>query len=227
MLVFDSTHSQYEIDPHYLNIKPLLKIWHNDTSPKKGIAKAKLMWLYHMYNPHSPFRDYRNITKSLEIVKSTFPASYLAQKEREFQELIDDANRKNKDIEDFNKKVEQGKDMKEPLEVPDLKLYDPEYDEEMQEAIRWYRDYHLKQTPLWTAYESYKEAMNNLSTIVRDPDSTANDIRIASTELDTIPLKMEKMRQQAVKDEAQQLKVAGDKNIKRSEMLPNDRKKKG
>lgn len=225
MLLFDPHTNLHVIDPHYLTIKPLKKIWDEDKSYKKEIAIARLMWLYHMYNPHSPFRDYRNTTKSMEIVRATFPAAYLQKKEDELKALIEDANRKNKDLSESA--VEKDGEIKKVklVEVPELKIYDPEFDEEMQDAIKWYAS-HLQQTPLWKAYEAYKEGIYNLAKVVADPNKTAQEIRTASQELDTLPLKMERMRQQAVKDEAQTLKTQGDKNIKRSERLPTEKNRK-
>lgn len=215
MLVFDKASSRYFIDPHYLTILPFKRIWDEDKSSNKEIATARLMWIYHMYNPRSPYREYKQDTKSYEIVKDTFPRKFLQQKEKELVELIEEATRKNIDLPEGTEKIE----------IPKLRQYDPEQDSDMEEAISWYLS-HLEKTPLWDAYNSYSAAMYNLSGIIADPESSANDIRIASQELDTLPRKRENMRQQAVKDEAMMLKVQGDKNIKRSERLPEERKRR-
>lgn len=236
MLVFEN--GKYIIDANYLNIIPFNNIWKSDSSKNKEIALAKLMWIYHMYNPHSPFRDYRNAIKSKAIVEATFPTWYIKEKETLLKNKIAEANKKNKDsakemksLEESNKPDDDGAQVKSDNKkiklvfVPTLKLYEPEDDESLEEAIEWYKS-HLRQTPLWTAYESYKEAIYNLSKIVADPQTGASDIKTASNELNTLPKKMEDMRQQAVRDEANLMQIAGDKNIKRGEMLPAEMQRK-
>lgn len=224
MLVFDKATSSYIIDPYYLTINPIKAVYLAEK--KKEIGEAKLIWLYHMFNPHSPYRQYKNSEKSSKIVMDTFPKWYIDQKEKDIQQVIDEATKKNEQLSESavteGGKIEKPK-KKEKVFVPTLRLYDPAEEELMEAAISWYRDYHLKMTPLWNGYHSYKEAIYNLSKIVADPKSSAGDIKTASIELDSLPLKMEKMRQQAEKDEAMQLKVQGDKNIKRSERLDSDR----
>lgn len=207
MLVYDNSRHRFVIDPHYLTIKPLRKIWDSDKSSGKEIATSLLMWLYHMYNPHSPFRDHRNSTKSMAVVDAVFPKAYVEEKLKYIKE-----------------RLEAVKD-NEVAETAKLSVayYSPEDEPGMTAAISWYTS-HLKQTPLWNAYESYKEAMYNLSKIISDPQATASQIRTASQELDTLPLKMEKMRQQAEKDEAQTLKVSGDRHVKRSERIAQEAK---
>jgi hypothetical protein len=181
-----------------------------------------LLWIYHMHNPHSPFRDYKNKDKSGAIIDATFPKDFIDGWEKKVLALIQEAEAKNKDLDAISDTVVEGDEVKPKkkkyLEVPRVRVFDPMEDEDVVEAVAWYTT-HLKQTPLWYSYESYKESMYNLSDIIRKSDSTAQSIRAASQELDTIPLKMEKMKQQAIKDEAVTLKVAGDRNIRRSEML--------
>lgn len=209
MLAYDTKSHRYIIDPHYLSIIPLRAIWDADKSKDKEIATSLLMWLYHMYNPHSPFRDHRNTLKSMAIVESCFPKKYVQEK----LDLI------KADLE----KVPEN-EVKADTEIK-LPVYDPALEPGMDVAIQWYQK-HLKQTPLWNAYEAYKEAMYNLSKIIRDPTANAQSIRTASNELDTLPVKMDKMRQQAEKDEAMTLKVSGDKTVKRGERLEQERKGK-
>lgn len=226
MIVLDSDTGKYVIDPHYLSIIPFGKIMDDDDSLNKVIGTAKLLWIYHMYNPHSPFRDFSNGDKSHSIVEATFPKWFIEQEETSLVKRIEEIQLKNKSIEEFiadtavDEKGEVVLSKKELGFVPKLKIYDPYNDELIVEAADWYRS-HLQKTPLWQAYEAYKEAMYNLSKIISDPESNAASISSASKELDTIPLKMEKMRQQAIKDEASTLKVTGDKNIKRGEKIQN------
>lgn len=219
MLVFNNTLSEWIVDPHYLTILPFKDIWDRDKLKNKEIAKATLAWIYHMYNPRSPFKEYKKSIKSLEIVRAVFPKWFLDIKESELKDLIEKAA-KIKEEQDaiLEKEEREGKKAGRPkkLVMPSLKPYDPADDETLSEAINWYKQ-HLEQTPLWDAYNGYGDAMYNLTTIIRNPNSSAAEIRTASQELDTIPLKREKMRQQAEKDEAITLKVQGDKNIKRSE----------
>lgn len=207
MLIYDAKNHKYIIDPHYLNIKPVAAVWESDTKKDKPIATALLMWMYHMYNPHSPYRDYRNLTKSLDIIEATFPKDYITERLKVLEQALTAINETDK-----------------PVELKPM-VYDPAGEPNMESAIAWYQ-HHLKQTPLWNAYESYKEAMYNLSKIIRDPNSTAVQIKTASMELDTIPGKMDKMRKQAEKDEAMTIKVSGDKPIRRSEMLEQEIKSK-
>jgi len=224
MLVWSNETNKYVIDPHYLNIIPFRKIWDADKHHRKEIAEAKLLWIYHRYNPHSPFKDYKNSEKSRAIVLATFPKWFLDEKEKGIQALIDDAIAKNKDIDELNLKALEGKEeedkkkikQRDHVFVPTLRLYDPEDDETLQDAITWYTG-HLKQTSLWAAVDSYKEGIYNLSKIISNPNSTPLEIKTASIELDQLPARMERMRQQAIKDEAQTLKVSGDKNIKKRE----------
>lgn len=242
MLIYNQSTGEYVIDPHYLSIIVFKRIWDNDEHPEKEIAQAKLMWIYHMYNPHSPFRDYRQSEKSASIVKAVFPQYYIEAREKDLQMIILEANTKNKDTDILNKEIEEQMEfdkksknfdphdkmyqLRPKIFVPTLRIYNPgEDDNDMLPAIEWYKEDHLKHTPLWNAVSAYDEAMYNLADVIRNRQSTPNDIKIASTELDLIPLKREKMRQQAVKDEAQTLKVQGDKNIKRGEKLPIDRKR--
>lgn len=237
MLIWNADKNSYQIDPHYLTIHQLKVVWNSDKSPKKEIGEAKLMWLYHMFNPHSPFRDYRISEKSASIVRATFPKSYVLQKEKEETTWRDAIIAKNAEIERNNRLIDEmlndleGKPSsklvkKDLLEIPEITLYNPAQDDVMLPAIDWYKENHLKHTPLWNAVGAYDEAMYNLSDIVRSPKSTAGEIKTASAELDDIPKKREKMRQQAIKDEAQTLKTSGDKNIKRGEMLPQNKNRK-
>lgn len=205
MLAYSSSGKAFVIDPHYLTIIPFRKIWDNDKSPGKKIATALLMWIYHMYNPHSPFRDHRNAIKSQAIVESVFPKEYVQSKLKEVELALS----KVKDNE-----------IKKTVSL-EMGVYNPEDERFMGDAIKWYTN-HLKQTPLWYSYESYKESMYNLAKIIRDPTSSASMIKTASQELDTIPVKMDKMRQQAERDEAMTIKIAADKTIKRGERLPNE-----
>jgi len=222
MLVFDNTTNKYVVDPHYLNIIYFRRILDTDTTHKKEIGNAKLLWIYHMYNPHSPFRDHRNKDKSQAIVEATFPKWFIEQQEKSLQAVIDDAILKNQELDIISDTIVEGGEVKPKKKVeyfvPALRIYDPLEDKVIKEAAEWYIN-HLQSTPLWQAYNAYKEAMYNLSKIISDPEATAQSIRAASTELDTIPLKMEKMRQQAIKDEAMTLKITGEKNIKRSEKI--------
>jgi len=225
MLVWSTEANQFVIDPHFLTIIPLRKIWDADKSKDKPVANAKLLWMYHRYNPHSPFNQHRNSDKSRAIVEATFPKAFLQEKEKGLIRLIAEANAKNREMDELYNKtvaeevtVEKQKQVVKPEHafVPTLKLYDPEEEEDMEDAIKWYLKY-LKQTPLWAAVESYKEAIYNLSDAIKKKTSTPNEIKIASIELDQLPARMERMRQQAIKDEAQTLKVSGDKNIKKRE----------
>lgn len=223
MLVFNPADSTYIIDPHYWTLIPFKNIRDKDTSKNKQISQAKVLWIYHMYNPHSPFRDYRNKDKSAAIVAATFPKAFVEEQEKALQHLIDEANAKNKDLDSLSDTVVEGSEVvvkkKEYAHVPTLRTYDPLDDEDVSAAAEWYQQDHLQSTPLWYSYESYKESMYNLSDIIRDKNTSATNIRAASQELDTIPLKMEKMKQQAIKDEAVTLKIAGDRNIKRGERI--------
>lgn len=216
MLVFNSHKNEYEIDPHFLSIIPFQKVL------KQECGYQKLLWIYHMFNPHSQFKNYQNNKKSNAIVQAYFPKAFLDKKEKALQSLIDEAILKNKEIDLLADTVVEDGELKPKKQshvfVPKLKLYDPEEDDGMEEAIDWYKN-HLKETPLWFAYESYKEAIYNLGTIVRKSTATAGEISTASKELDTLPRKMEQMRQQAEKDEAMTIKVSGEKNIKRSEKV--------
>lgn len=207
MLAYSTENHTYVIDPHYLTIRPLKKIWDQDKSQDKEVATALLMWLYHMYNPHSPYMNHRNQIKSVEIVAAVFPKKYV--KER---------------LDQLAQQIEKVNETEAPVELKPT-VYDPSTEPGMEEAIAWYRA-HLKQTPLWNAYEAYKEAMYNLSKIISDPTSAAAQIRTASQELDALPGKMEKMRQQAERDEAMTLKVAGDRHVKRGERLTSELKAK-
>lgn len=211
MLAYSHENHTYVIDPHYLTIRPLKKIWDQDKSKDKKIATALLMWLYHMYNPHSPYMNHRNQIKSVEIVSAVFPKEYVKSKLEELETAL--------------AKVSDN-EVKEAVKLEfNSGVYDPSIEPGMEQAIAWYRS-HLKQTPLWNAYEAYKEAMYNLSKIISDPTSAAAQIRTASQELDALPGKMEKMRQQAERDEAMTLKVAGDRHVKRSERLSSELKAK-
>jgi len=229
MLIFDIQKAKYIVDPHFWTILPFKKIREADKNPDKHIAECKAIWIYHMYNPHSPFRDHRNKEKSDVIVRATFPKSFLEVEERKLQALINDAVIKNKEIDVLSDTVVEGGEMvvkhKEYAHVPTLRLYDPAEDENVLQAAEWYKN-HLQQTPLWYSYESYKEAMYNLSDIIRDRSSSASNIKSASSELDLIPLKMEKMKQQAIKDEATTVKIQGAKSIKRGEMLESHASRK-
>jgi hypothetical protein len=222
MLVFNPITKKSVIDPHYWTIIPFKRI--RDSEKDYDIAECKLMWIYHMYNPHSPFKDYRNRDKSAAIVAATFPKSYIEEKEKQLQAKIDEAVLKNQELDALSDTVVEGSEVvprKKPHHhhVPTLKIYDPLEEKLVQEAAEWYHKEHLKKTPLWYSCESYKESMYNLADIIRDPRSSAPNIRAASQELDTIPNKMEKMKVQAIKDEAATLQIAGDKNIKRGERV--------
>lgn len=233
MLIWSTEKNDYVIDPHYLTIIPLRKLYDSDKTILKKVGTAKLLWLYHRYNPHSPFAQVRNSEKSKRIVESTFPKDFLLEYEKGIKAIIEDANHKNREIDlDNEKLVEQLKSdtenkekkikLKEHVFIPTLRLFDPETEPEFEEAIKWYTEDHLKSTPLWAAYESYKEAIYNLSEAIRDKESSPNEIKIASIELDQLPARMERMRQQAVKDEAQTEKISGDKDLKKRERLPSN-----
>lgn len=241
MIIFKD--NRWDIDPYYLTIYVLGQVWQADKSKGKDVARAKLLWLYHMYNPHSPYRDYRKTIKSESIVAATFPKFYLEQKELELKEKIAEIDKKNKKLLFDNSIIDdeeleqvalrsRGESVsrlpkrKELHAVPELKIYDPAHDPELQDAIDWYKNDHLKKTPFWDSVSAYDDAMYNLADIIRSPKSTAAEIKSASTELDSIPQKRERMYQNAIKDEAQTTKVQGDKNIKRGEMLPNQLKGK-
>lgn len=71
MLVFQG--SNYVIDPNILAIIPFQKIWESDPSPKKELARAKLMWIYYMYNPRSTFRAVASNQKHAAILEVVFP----------------------------------------------------------------------------------------------------------------------------------------------------------
>jgi hypothetical protein len=100
-------------------------------------------------------------------------------------------------------------------------------DEDMWGALRYYVDEYLKLDPLWDSVEAFNEAIYNLNNILKDKNASPQSIRIASNELDDLPKKREKMRQQAEARQAFTLKVAGDKKIRRSERLPSDSKRQG
>jgi hypothetical protein len=221
MLVFDPRSNEWIIDPHYLGIIPLAKVY------KTKYGHQKLLWMYHMYSPHSAFKAYANKGKSEAIVKAYFPKDFLDEYESKLQALIDEAIMKNQEMDaiadtEVTPEGEIKPKKKKDVFVPKLRLYDPAEEPGMDQAIEWYRG-HLKKTPLWFSYNAYKEAMYNLSTIIQDPGRGASEIRAASQELDTLPLKMEKMRQQAEKDEAMMLQVSGDKDIKDSEKVETHR----
>jgi DNA segregation ATPase FtsK/SpoIIIE-like protein len=100
--------------------------------------------------------------------------------------------------------------------------WDPDTDELAQKAIEFYKQ-NLMKTPLWDATDALKEAMYNLSKIIRDPESTASDIRTASNELDALPDKYTRMRQKAEEEETvMKIEAKGDKEIKRLEQLPGN-----
>lgn len=98
--------------------------------------------------------------------------------------------------------------------------WDIEVDEEMKQAVEFYRQ-HIARNALWYTYESYKEGMYNLGQIVRNPESSANDISKARQELDAIPKSLKKMKIEAEReDQIIENKIVGDKDIKRGEKLP-------
>jgi hypothetical protein len=219
MLVYNSELNKYVVDPHFLTIIPFKKV------SAQECGDEKLIWIYHMYNPHSPFRDYKNSLKCSSIIQSVFPKSFIDKQEQNLKLFIEEANRKNKELDEMsdlavnenNEVIDNPEKIKKHF-VPRGTSYEPDTDDDVKIAAEWYKE-HLKQTPLWFAYESYKEAIYNLSTIIRSPLKTAAEIKTASVELDNLPIKMEKMRLQAEKDEANTLKVSGDRNIKRSEKM--------
>lgn len=71
MLIFQG--SNYVIDPNILAIIPFQKIWESDPNPKKELARAKLMWIYYMYNPRSTFKAVATNQKHAAILEVVFP----------------------------------------------------------------------------------------------------------------------------------------------------------
>lgn len=202
MLIYSEAHGRYVIDPHFLTIKPLGAVWRRYPEKQHLIGDCMLMWMYHMYNPRSPFNQAKNSTKSMKILEATFPKEFLDKKNKELLEQIEKANPEER--------------------APDARpvYWEPIMEPDMEAAVKWYREEHLTDTPLWFAVESYKEAIYNTSAIIRNPQSSAGEIKSASATLDELPKLMHKMREQAEKDEAITLKVQGDKQIKRGERVP-------
>jgi cell division protein FtsB len=240
MLVYSIYHNAYVIDPHYLEITPIKKVWDWDNSLNKEIATALLVWMYNAYNPRSPFKNYQKSKRPHEAyLAQSFPEWYVKKQEKIMRDEMERAIRQAKEdavAKSDAKEGEPAKKKKTKLPVDDdpetrsklLQLtYDPEKDPIIQDAIEWYTQRHLKQTSLWYAAESFAEAMYNLGQIVRDPDSTAQEIKAASQELEQLPRRKRQMEEQAEKDEAHLLKVVGEKDIKRHERLPENIRRRG
>src|SRR5688500_1976777 len=88
MLIYSPHHGKFIIDPHYWTIIPFKAIRDADKSKDKVFAEAQVMWIYHMYSPHSPFKEYKKSSKSDAIVQSTFPKGLIEVKQKERDEDI-------------------------------------------------------------------------------------------------------------------------------------------
>jgi hypothetical protein len=97
--------------------------------------------------------------------------------------------------------------------------YDPFGDLLMLAAMDWYKN-HLRHNPLHYAVASMQEVIYQFSDILMNPNATAADKKIAITELDNLPKKLQKLTEQAEKQEIVTDDIVGDRRIKKSERLP-------
>lgn len=78
----------FTIDPNILIIKCFSDIYNADPSYRKQDALSKMMWIHHMYHPHSLFRDYKPEIKSYEIKKAVCSNELLTYWDETTDELV-------------------------------------------------------------------------------------------------------------------------------------------
>jgi len=106
--------------------------------------------------------------------------------------------------------------------APQFVDWDHDKDEDFQVCIEWYKK-HLGQTPLWDSVSALKEAIYRVNDVLRDPKSSVYELGKASKELDELPQRLEKMQKMADQSEVTVNKVKGEKDLKRSEIVENNK----
>lgn len=67
---------KFTIDPQYLGVLVINKIWERDDSKDKALAIAQISWIYYMYHPKSIYRDSLDSQRSISIIMEHFPKQH-------------------------------------------------------------------------------------------------------------------------------------------------------